>query len=192
MNVEATVEITEKDLYRLQTDTLRMRGSLPLFMTLPLMGVAYVAAYAGATDGSDMMLFIGIFCAVLPLLMVWGMRRSAKKIKKENASFRQPIRYRVSEELLHVEAYQGASDIRWADAWDAVEYKTAYYVFLSSVQAMILPKRYFTPEEQAQISQLLKTVFPVRKKQGRRVVFIALACLLVLASVAMLAITLMI
>lgn len=185
MNIETTIEITRGDLQELQRDSMRLRGSMMLFWVLPLLGAVYIAAYF-RSGWSDMALFLGVFIVLFPLMMMWGMRRQAARTKRENPSFQRPIIYRITGESLETEAYQGTSRVLWDDAWYGQEGRANYYVYISSMQAMILPRRAFTPEEQAELSALFAERFPKKPFRGKRILFAVLTAFIGLGGLGML------
>lgn len=171
--MEFQAELSKKDIFRLQTLSMR-DGYWNYFMIVFFLFIIalWVKVFRDATFSSND-LFFPIVITLFPLLLWFLMDRRSAKMKNETAVFKHPIRYYISEESLKVEAYQSSSTLLWQDAFKYIEDKDAFYVYISSVQAYILPKRFFAEEQKAVFRSIL-----TEKVKRRKPVFSRIFCVI--------------
>lgn len=182
--IEVTAQLTTGDLFRLQIATLRRRGTLYAYGAVMFLGLCFLVRSLSADD-DEFSLFCAIFLLFLPGIMTLFLYSVARRQLKENVAMQHPFLYRLSDEGLYVEWHRGNALIPWGEVFDKMESGSAFYVYLSSMQSYILPKRCFDPRQIERVKELFAVV-PRNKYVIRQVINIVFAAFAAFISVLML------
>ncbi len=178
MEVEIRVDLTLRDFFRFQVTSTIRQCTVWMFIAFAVSGISYLKVYFSGENEISYLLMGVFFMGVLlffPYLWFWISRTQ----KRQTVAFNRPITYRISEEALSVESHHGTVVIPWADVFSRTEDKHAFYVYISSMQGYILPKRCFTREQGRETRRILKS--SVREKK-----YITLRIFVILLSVGLL------
>ncbi len=179
--IEATTEITQRNFFQLQLAHMNRRISVWMFVAFFAVGITCLRAYfRGSSDSAD--LVMGIWFVLAPAIFLLIYYWVARKQKRETVVFQHPITYRISEQALSIESRHGINVIPWADMYDHMEDKHSFYLYISSIQCYILPKKCFTAEQAGQIQELIKNSVPVKRKKEFRIFMIVLSVLMLVLS----------
>ena len=118
--------------------------------------------FAAYMDGEPVKgIVFAVIALVMPLFMLLVMRLSAKRHLKSNKIYTSlnTIQYRMDEEKLYQESM--AADIKatfeagWSKVHRVYETKDSFYIYISNMQALILPKKDFTVGSPDRLAELI-------------------------------------
>ncbi len=156
--IELTVELTRDDLLRFAWWHSFRRGWRRAFWgvymgLLLLVSLSVLLAGTGWADSA----VVAVLLLLSPVL-AWGLVRvRVARAYASNAALRSPRQLTISAAGLASEAEWGSSRNDWSIFHRAVETKDAFYLYLASNQAFVLPKRCFhSAEEMEWFRQLVR------------------------------------
>ncbi len=92
---------------------------------------------------------IGILMAgLMTLVNVLAVRSAAKKQYRSSKAMQSESELIMDEAGVRESSEYGSTVVRWEDVLDIRESATAYYVFFSRIQALLIPKRSLSPAEE--------------------------------------------
>ncbi len=176
--VEKKVEISRDDIFGLQLISLKDSYSYYFFGLAFLCGLMLLikGIIGGFKDAMDV--FLAVVFLLMPLVVLFSCYRNSVKLRKETVAFLHPLLYCMSEESFAFESYNSKGSLRWEDIFKYLEDKRSFYVYISSLQAYIIPKSFFSGEEQQEIRALLQSRVVSKAKKGRRLFSLLLIALL--------------
>ncbi len=177
--IEKTVEITQKDIFKLRFEA---SSQVRYFLYALAAGFIFAAStiILNLIKGSyfDMFLF---YCSLVLILFIpiyiLLQYYVASKIKKETVVFHHPFTYQITDEGFSVKGYKTESSTDWKDLHDCVEGKNAFYFLISSMQAYLIPKRDLQKEE---IDEIRTITAPYSKKKSLKVIKISAIVIIVI------------
>ncbi|MCD7971435.1 MAG: YcxB family protein [Candidatus Azobacteroides sp.] len=170
-----TTEITQNDIFRLRIIYFRVYKLKYLFGAAILFVLFNLVAFALKGEdllGKEFFIFTLLsFALILCLPLLIGLYYYvAGRVKKETVVFQHPLTYIFTETDLQISGYKTNTTSDWSDFYNYMEDKNAFYLFISSVQAYIIPKRYFSNEEIKNVRNLLEKNVIKRSVKGIRIV----------------------
>ncbi|WP_148449874.1 YcxB family protein [Gorillibacterium timonense] len=106
------------------------------------------------------------------LLILWGLlmpvrsraraARSVKRHAKTNKQLNQPdeVRYRLDPERITVETVSAdrtsSTELKWSAIYRVYETTDSYYIYISNIQALILPKKDIVSGSARELSQWMR------------------------------------
>jgi len=176
MLIEKEFELTLKDIFRLRVVHLRDTWMLYAFMVAFLFGVTNLALnFVG--KGDSFLYLLSLLLVLLFPLYFLAAYYVARTVKKETVIFNYPMKFSIDEEGLKVAGYKTATAISWPDFVSYMEDKHAFYFFISSLQAYLLPKRQLNETELKQVHSFLNKNLKKKKNRLLRVISF-IACVL--------------
>lgn len=143
-----TVKVTEKDLFHF---FLYHNYTRPSGILTGILGLVALVALPIAI-GKD--LFTGLLFGVLafsfllqPLVSFFLKSRSQVK---HNPVFSREMAFTVVEEGIHIDQHQSSQTLKWEQVVKVAESKKMILLYVSKVQAFLIPKHSFESPEKAQ------------------------------------------
>ena len=129
--------------------------------TIPCIFIIVLSISHLISKVTDTSVGVNIFIVILMLLAAtYALIKSpyaiAEKVLKQTVAFQHDIFVEFSEQGFKQEVYNSNSFLKWSDAFKYFESKKTFAIFLTEQQVYIIPKRFFTTDEIAAISKLLK------------------------------------
>lgn len=160
--IQRTIEINRTDIFRMRLAYLHESRLSYLFISAFLFCLTCLIPETVFSNNPIFRIFSFLMVLVFPLyfLLLYFI---AGRILKETVFFQHPITYSFDKGHLNVEGYNISTSIYWPDFYNWIEDEYAYYLFISSVQVFLIPKRFFEDRELFEISNVFKMVL-YRKK----------------------------
>lgn len=167
MEIRYHSHVEPEDYFKFGISHAKKRIILTPTIALALITALYLIMY-GVTDWSPELKMVYVAFAVfaivlLPLLNI-GMIKAAA-----NRQYRTGVHHDneqvISDEGLYSHNELGEVRMPWSHIHKATESKNAMYLYLSSAQAIILPKREFNDEQYAALHELCKKNIPPQRNK---------------------------
>ena len=107
--------------------------------------------------------FLAFAAILLPMLNIGLIKITSNR--QYRTSVHPESEITVSDEGLQSHSVRGDSRMPWSHLYRVAESKSAVYFYLSSAQAVMLPARYFTTEQYAQLHELCRKCVPPKKNR---------------------------
>ncbi len=143
-----------------------------VFILLPIIcvGLSYLLIYRGDPDRS--LLSFAVYAVVISILALLGffllMRHSMKKSFKTTKAMQLPQEVVLDDAGVHASGEFGNTNMSWQDLYRVVEVKKAFYVYLLKMQAVIIPKRLTSADENAVIRSIVKKYLAPNKYRFKK------------------------
>lgn len=127
------------DMYRflMHHAYIGVSGIINLVISIGALVLLFTGAGGGQAFSNLMLILIAsLFTIINPILLFY---KAAKQVKL-TPMFQKPIDYFINEEGILVSQGEEKILINWTDIWKAVETNHAFYFYLSTRGAYILPK----------------------------------------------------
>ena len=168
--VELEIQVTLRDIFRFNAWHRYRRWyavlaygvflALALFLTV---GVVFAGSSIAREQLFPIMIFLWVFLVLTQLFTRWRIARSFRS----NAALQTPVRYAVSTNGVSLDASWGSARQAWSVYRRAGESRSAFYLYMSHMQAQILPKRCFTsPEQMDRFRQLVRAGNGARRRSS--------------------------
>ncbi len=114
-------------------------------------------------------LVIAVVLAVLmTLINVFSIRHAAKKQFQSSKAMQAQSGIVIDGSGIQESSEYGSSVVKWEDVLKAAESVTAVYIYFSHLQAVLIPKRLITPDEDEALRGLVKDHLPQKKNKIRQ------------------------
>ena len=137
-------------------------GKSVLLMILTGIPCFVVTTISNLVHGGPVYLYLA-FLAVLVIFTVIPYY-SVNKSLKHNILFKSDMTIVVSEESFIQQTEQSRAEIKWEDFYNCEITRRSYFLYLTSQQAAVIPKRIFKDEENIAITEIIKK--RCRKRSG--------------------------
>lgn len=178
--IELETKLNRRDIFNLQLMYYKDTYMGISFIVLFLAGILSLIQTVHAGTFDIFHVFFPVIALVLPLAFLFQAYWIAKKTITETTVFHYPITYQITSEYLNIKSYQSTSQILWKDVHNQLEDKNSFYVYISSLQAFIIPKRDLKENEIQEVQKILIENVIKKKKTGKRVLAIFMTIIFVL------------
>lgn len=111
-------------------------------------------------------IFFGIIMAsLLTLLNVFLIKRNSKKQYFSTKVMQADTEIIVDGSGIRQTNEFGKLTISWADVFKVIESKKGFYLYISKMQAFVIPKRLVSPEEEKILRGLIDVNLPTKKNR---------------------------
>lgn len=164
--VEASVQMTEKDLFKFMMYHAysKIGGMLTLiFSLISLIMIPYAfIAWKDLFMAGVFLLVVIMYLVITPL----NMYSQSKRQVQTNPVFKRPLTFYISEELLTIHQYTGEVKFTWEQIYKVKVTKSNYLFYMNLQQAFILPKEAVDEDD---IELLHQIIDKVKEQTGKQV-----------------------
>ena len=124
-------------------------------------------------DSTWPFMLIGTFIVILllaglmTLVNVFSIRRAAKKQYQSSKAMQAESEFIADSAGVRETGEYSSTVVKWEDVYKIMASDTAYYIFISRMQAFLIPKRLITQEEERTLLALLNQYLPAEKVRLR-------------------------
>ena len=159
MNLEFDVTMNASTLY-----DYMLHHTYMSFSGLLGTGVGAVMIVASVMSGSFYLLAAGL---IILLYIPCTLFLKSKKQMLSNPAFKQPLHYTLSDEGVSVSQDGAQQTISWEDVWKATASNRSIFLYTSSNNAWILPKKDLE-QDRFQVIEMISTHMPPKKIRIRQ------------------------
>ena len=159
MEFRKTVKIELEDQISLSFYAAKLQLILfPILVVVLAIAVSLINI-DGAIDWfyAIIMLVISIFFAGIAVLAsVLSLRYKSKKQFLSNKIIQMPYDFSLDNESVRVSSERGNANVPWTDVYKVGESQSCYFIFISRMQAYVIPKRLLVSGEEETLRALLQ------------------------------------
>jgi len=153
--MEITIDLTRDD-YADFNEYYARKGENKLFL-FAILAIIATTLFLNRGESFDLTKFIAtfLFASILVVLIYFGIlgliKKTAKKMPLKNGYFLGKKKICITEEGLYSES-EGANTLqKWNGIKSIEENENSIFLFVDSIAAYVIPKRFFKSEEEKQI-----------------------------------------